>query len=610
MISDVKNYPISVLFDIDAKIVYTIPRYQREYTWSRWNWEALFDDVLECDSAYFLGSIICINQSKDALDIQELELVDGQQRMTTISLMFLALYATLKEHEEEMDEDQRVELVNLKNRLLIKKTERTRVNPQHQNFNNDDYRFLVAKQGLLKNIPQPKNAGNRKIHKCYRYFMTRIDEYLDKQPDYLDSLLKLLEKFLTASIVKIQVESHADAYTLFESLNNRGVPLTPIDIIKNKLLAELEKIEPESIGHNFNNWQALLEYLGDDYGVQERFFRQYYNAFKNDLAAVIEVPVATKSNMIRIYEKLIREDPQGFIDRVTDAGKLYALILGRCMDESQAEQFSSLQDPYKSLERIQGAPAYLMLMHLLTYRDRYALQPEHFSRITKQLVAFFVRRNITDFPPTYDLTRLFMQIVDQLQTSRQSSANGHVITGDKIVSRTLACLAANAASDDLFEEKLSGQIYDENSWATRFILCALEEQSMTKETKRDLWRYENKQYVWTIEHVFPQGDNIPKAWVDMIAAGDASKAKEYQDKYVHQLGNLTISGYNSALGNKSFVEKRDRQKDGSPVGYRNGLWLNEELAEAESWSIEQIQERTNALVHQVLGLFKMDRGEE
>ena len=118
MISDVKNYPISVLFDIDQKIVYSIPRYQREYTWSRWNWEALFDDVLESDSAYFLGSIICINQSKDAFEVQELELVDGQQRMATISLLFLALYAIMKEHEEELDEDQRVELTRLRRGAL------------------------------------------------------------------------------------------------------------------------------------------------------------------------------------------------------------------------------------------------------------------------------------------------------------------------------------------------------------------------------------------------------------------------------------------------------------------------------------------------------------
>ena len=115
-------------------------------------------------------------------------------------------------------------------------------------------------------------------------------------------------------------------------------------------------------------------------------------------------------------------------------------------------------------------------------------------------------------------------------------------------------------------------IYDENAGVTRFVLCALAEQSMTKESWVDLWKYEGKLFVWTIEHIFPQGDNIPAPWVTMIAGGDEKKAKAIQETHVHKLGNLTISGFNSALGNKSFQEKRDRtDSKGREVGYKNGL---------------------------------------
>ena len=123
------------------------------------------------------------------------------------------------------------------------------------------------------------------------------------------------------------------------------------------------------------------------------------------------------------------------------------------------------------------------------------------------------------------------------------------------------------------------------------------EPSVTKEM-RGLWdRNDSGSYVWTIEHVFPQGKNIPVAWVEMIAGGDVVKAKQIQMECVHTLGNLTITGYNSNLGNMPFIDKRDRKAPhGARVGYRNGLNLNEDLVNVDSWTEEQIKNRTKKLV--------------
>jgi len=603
MISDVKNYPISSLFDIESKVVYTIPRYQREYTWNRGNWEALVDDVLEAEGAYFLGSIICINQSSDALEVQELELVDGQQRMTTLSLLFLALYSCLKDREADLDDEQRVEMINLKNRLMVKKTERLRINPQHQNQNNEDFRSLCSECGLLKKVVKPRHAGNRRIYKCFQYFKDRLLTQAQKQPQEVDGLLSLLSRFLTATLVKIQVATHADAYTLFESLNNRGVPLTPIDIVKNKLLAELEKRTPDSVDASFDRWQELLEYLGDDYQVQERFFRQYYNAFRYELAAKAkDVPVATRSNIIRIYEALIKDDPEGMLDGILASGKHVALLLSRSKDEELLERFADILPLFKQLERVQSAPSYLFLMHLFHHQVRYQLEASHFASVIRQLVAFFVRRSVTDQPPTYALTPHFMALTDTIRRSHEGDAP---LTGQILVDHALENLRSFAASDTLFQEKLSGPIYEEKVDATRFILCALEEATMTRETWKDLWKHDGKLYVWTIEHILPQGANLPKAWIEMIADGDAAKAKELQSSHVHRLGNLTISGFNSSLGNKSFAEKRDRSQDGKAVGYRNGLTLNTVLAQADAWTVPMIEVRTAELVERTVQLFRM-----
>lgn len=142
---------------------------------------------------------------------------------------------------------------------------------------------------------------------------------------------------------------------------------------------------------------------------------------------------------------------------------------------------------------------------------------------------------------------------------------------------------------------------------TRYILTVIASPSVTKEMK-SLWeRYASGNYVWTIEHIFPQGKNIPDEWVKMVADGDMSKAIEVQEKQVHTLGNLTITGYNSKLSNMPFVTKRDRKDvNGANVGYRNGLNLNDELVNTDTWTSEQIQERTDKLVGLTLKAFDFD----
>ena len=595
MIKSVNNYPVSQLFDIDAGVVYAIPRYQREYSWNKNQWENLFDDVLENDPGYFLGSIICINQSIDTLEVQKLELIDGQQRLTTLSLLFASVYHALKINESDLDDEQRVELINLKRKLVLKKgNDLIRLIPQVQNHNNADYRAVLSEIRIIAEYDVPAYAGNRKIFRAYRYFQDRITQMIDGRSNQLGTIIEFLNKISLACLVKIEVASHADAYTLFESLNNRGLPLTAVDMIKNKFLAKLESIEPGKVDHYFGSWNRLLGYLGDDYAVQERYFRQYYNAFKDDLKEVHQVPVATRSNLIQIYEKLINHDAKDCLQKISSAGKLYSLILSRNKDDT----LNGLEKSFKDLERIQGAPSYILMLYLLVRKKELELRNDHLLLIIKLLVRFFVRRNLTDMPPTRDLNRLFMTAIDKI--------NG--LHGDEILKSLEQKLISVSSSDDVFQSKLEGQIYEENSGVTRFILCKIAEQAMTKETWVALWRSENKQFVWTIEHIYPQGENIPQPWITMIAGGNEKKAKEIQQTHVHKLGNLTISGFNSVLGNKSFEEKRDRtDRQGRAVGYKNGLKLNEDLANATGWSVNQIEARTKKLVHQITKEFKLQR---
>lgn len=587
MIKSVYNYPVSTLLDIESGVVYAIPRYQREYTWSRAQWDALFDDLLENEPNYFLGSIICINQSQDALSVQSLELVDGQQRMTTLSLFLAAIYQSFRV-QPNLGMEQQIELYNLKHKLVLKKkSDQPRLIPQVQNYNQQDYFAVLGKVGILDDVEQMQHAGNRRVLKAYRHFLWRIEQYLQGLSDPVASLQALLDKVNTATLVKIEVAGHSDAYTLFESLNNRGVPLTAIDLIKNKLLAVLEAKDSGSIDKHYNRWKKVIDALGDDYAVQERFFRQYYNAFKPDLKDIVSVPVATKSNLMQVYEKLIAHDAESFLQAMIRLSAHYAQIVGyRAVPEQP-----KLSGLLLSLDRIQGAAAYLLLMVLFERKDTLELEQEHLEQVVHFLIAFFVRRNTTDLPPTRDLTRIFMDVAETVLA----------LKGQAVVSHIQQRLTGESASDEQFEKSLKGPIYEDNKAVCRFVLCALEESRMTVETRVDLWSLKGKQYVWTIEHIFPQGENIPDTWVQMIANGDAALAEQHRQTYAHCLGNLTISGYNSALGNKSFAEKQSRlDSQGRKVGYNNGLHLNQALVNETSWTVDKLKARTDLLVQEVL----------
>ena len=587
MIKSVYNYPVSTLLDIESDVIYVIPRYQREYTWSRIQWDALLDDLLDNELHYFLGSIICINQSQDSLAIRELELVDGQQRMTTISILLAAIYDIFNK-QLNLVMEQQVELYNLKYKLALKKMpNQPRLVPQVQNNNQQDYFSVLDSIGILQDIEMAAHAGNRRVFKAYRHFHSRINQYLEHSDNPIIKLQELLEKVNTATLVKIEVASTSDAYTLFESLNNRGVPLTAIDLIKNKLLAVLESQDKGSIDKQYNRWKKVIDALGDDYAVQERFFRQYYNAFKPSLKQIVSVPVATKSNLIKIYEKLITQDAEGFLQTMIRMSEYYAHIVSYRAVPNQPKLSSLLL----SLDRIQGRPAYLLLMVLFECKADLKLQDIHLEQTVEFLISYFVRRNATDLPPTRDLTRIFMDVVESIMT----------LQGDEVVKHIQTRLKAESASDEQFKKSLKGPIYEDNKAVCRFVLCALEESRMTRETQVDLWALKGKKYIWTIEHIFPQGDNIPIDWVEMISDGDTELAEEYRQAYVHCLGNLTISGYNSALGNKSFEDKKNRvDKQGRKVGYNNGLYLNESLIEQDSWSVQKIEDRTDRLVAEIM----------
>lgn len=614
MIKTVDQTTVAEIFSINSDKIYRIPKYQREYTWGINDWDALFNDVTDNEHGYFLGSYICVNSG--SLNGTILEVIDGQQRFSTLMLLLTALYEKLSEHKDDMDDDDRNDLANLRSELANKKqtfaangkkkTEyKQRLFLQKQNMNDEDFSYILYDNGIITDQKtKPLNFGNRRIAKAYRHFGKLIEdevvEIRNEHPNITEvgALFGIVRKFETAVLVGIEVDTNKDAYMLFESLNHRGVPLSALDLIKNTLIAQAE--DASDADNSYEKWKYILNCVGqDDYSVQERFFRQYYNAFREELNEPYPKTdkryylgyLATRTTLLDIYEKMIKDDYKRFLDDLSEKAERYSVIV------NNSDETHEYTDTLLDLSRISGAPSYILLLYLMSNQNVLNLTDTDLNEIIKVLITFFVRRNVTDVPNTRKLTQLFMDIIAEVK----------LLQGNSIVQVVRDRLQAVSASDDSFEEKLRGPVYDENPEAARFVLCSIEAQHQTKEIYADLWsRDNNKKYVWTIEHIFPEGENVPAPWVQMIAGGDMALAKQHRANYVHTIGNLTITGYNQNLSNMSFEQKRDRKsKDKTKeIGYKNGLYLNRGVVNQTEWTVDKIKSRTDELVNILLDMYR------
>ena len=157
MIRHVEQKSVSQVLP-DDKIIYKIPKYQRKYTWGQNEWDLLFNDVIENDEGYFLGSTICVALPGSAFGATYLEVIDGQQRMTSLSILLSVLYTKLLKHKDELDIDSMTDLNNIKRQLAYKQDDKyvPRLQLQIQDNNQADYNFLLYESGIIENAEELK----------------------------------------------------------------------------------------------------------------------------------------------------------------------------------------------------------------------------------------------------------------------------------------------------------------------------------------------------------------------------------------------------------------------------------------------------------------------
>ena len=252
-----------------------------------------------------------------------------------------------------------------------------------------------------------------------------------------------------------------------------------------------------------------------------------------------------------------------------------------------------------------------MLLYLVSLDARHLENPKVLGQVVDLLARYYVRRNVTDKPPTRQIDQALIDVVE--------SCAARLKAGKKLAFQWLVdelMKHASPASLSEFKGALGGHVYDNNSAMTRYVLIQLDQLHHSREYKPDLWARDDKgRFVWTVEHVLPQAEKLPDHWVKMIAGGDRQQAADIQDAWVHRLGNLTLSGYNSDLATAAFGKKQKLSKDRSflgqkiNIGYQNGLFLNSlafrtktgkhSLADAPDWNAAMIESRTKVLMDMI-----------
>lgn len=545
------------------KTQFIIPVYQRNYDWSIGQCKQLLDDIIEVGghrkmNAHFIGSIVYVHDDVyTSSKVKELTVIDGQQRLTTLTLIYMVLYWLAK----ELNEDH---LVNeISETYLINKyspdDEKLKLRPTDNNEK--------ALKYLLRSDPSEEFAEFSKIVDNFNYFKGRITS--DNRQMVSNGLSKLM--FVEVSLDR----DKDDPQRIFESLNSTGLELAQADLIRNYILMGLNRKDQYKIYHNY--WEIIEKLAKDETHNVSRvseFIRDYLtlknkyipNKGKVYLEFKEKFPIAT---LDELEENLI-----GIKSLVKHYNKLIN-------PKNESDKVISLQLEY--INRLEVNVAYPFLMKVYDDYSNAVIDKQTFLNILELVQSFTWRRFILALP-TNALNKIFMNLYDKVDVGNYLLSIQRSLLQRSGVQR----FPRNAEFVDALKVK---DVYNIKSKNRTYLLERLE-------------NFENKEPVLiegnediTIEHIFPQSPD--SKWKLDLSNEDFLFIKE---NYLNAIGNLTLSGNNGKLSNKPFLEKRDL-KD---AGYTDSrLWLNKYLSHIDKWDRLEIEKRFEVIAARALQIWKL-----
>jgi hypothetical protein len=549
-------------------LTYCIPRFQRDYSWSEVEWEDLWTDILETtrdggEPAHYMGYLVLQSQNEKTFDV-----IDGQQRLTTLSIVVLATLRNLKKlidngadaerNKQRLDQLRQTYIGYLDPVTLVPRSKIT------LNRNNDNYyqTYLVP----LERLPQRRiRASEHLLRKASDWFEKKIEEYIKPTPvseagKKLASLIDVMSDRLSFTVITVTDE--LNAYKVFETLNARGVRLSATDLLKNYLFSvvhssdehehEMKKLE--------DRWEYLVSRLAEENFPD--FLRMHW---------ISRHSLVRQSELFKVIRSKVRNREDAF-----------ALLRG--LDEDM--------DTYLGLTKPDGASwskdtkYYANLLRLFSVRQPFPvlmaakriLSDTEFEVLMRVFALLSFRYNVICSLQANEQERVYSTLSSKISTGQITSL-AQIIEGLKTL------YVSDDAFKSAFEDKIFRTTQSRNKKIIKYILCELEYQKSGN-------RPDSEDNAFNIEHVLPENPS----------GGDWEEFTDEEfEAYVYRIGNMTLlnATRNREIQNYDYTQKR-------PVLSESQFQITNELAsDAEIWNPMAIATRQRKLAQLASGIWKV-----
>ena len=546
----------------EAKTFFAIPVYQRDYNWQEKHCKQLFEDILNVGkdidiTSHFIGSIVYIHEGVYGIGEKEFYVIDGQQRMITITLLHIALYHRLKESKEEYaDEIYELYLVNKFSKRDIK----LKLLPPEENLN-------ILNKILEENWEELEEYQDRNIVKNYKFFKEIISNYSNEEIEYL---LAGLDKIIYVDIA-LEKDKY-DPQKIFESLNSTGLDLSQGDLIRNYILMDLEREKQNLVYKNL--WLPIENNCKISLGNE---IKNYVSDFIRDYLTLKNGKIPSKPKVFEEFKEFYDKNNDEQLEDIKNFSEEYSHII-----KPNTEKDKDIRKELENLKVLDQTVINTFLIGILRDYRKNKIVKNEILEILKLLQSYIWRRFITE-KPSNALNKIFQGMYLRISKDQKYY---------KSLEESL--LNQDFPTDDELKEALKTKNVYKDKEKLRYVFKELENYN-----HNELIDFENEKI--TIEHIFPQKPN--KSWKEKYSDYELEEMKTFKDT----ISNLTLTGSNANLGNKSFLEKRNDDIH----GYKNSkLYLNKYLSKLNEWNLSAMEGRFEELFKNIVKVWKRPENSE
>ncbi|WQY67377.1 DUF262 and DUF1524 domain-containing protein [Helicobacter pylori] len=555
---DAKATTLLNFFEQTQTNQFVIPIYQRVYSWGKEQCEQLWDDIIKIGgndkmNGHFIGSILYVLDSNTHSN-NTLLIIDGQQRITTITLLFIALRNYLNDEDEFLE---KFSCQKIQNRYLINSDEK----------GDKKFKLILSesdKDTLLSLIDKNKRKPSEPSLKIVENFKL-FEKWIRKNTDKLETIFKGLEKLM---IVWIALEKGKDdPQLIFESMNSKGIELTQTDLIRNYIIMETEVGKQEDFYNQY--WRAMEENFKQSEKQSKR--EDLFNKFVRHYLTIKTGKIPNEKRVYEAFKDYRQKEGIGIEDLLKDLKKYCGYF---CQIAFKKEADKDLNKALSFLVDLEMDVVYPLLLELYSDYSDGVLSEQDFTSIIYLTESYICRRAVCGLG-TNSLNKVFPFVTKKINKDQY-------LESIKVHFGYLTEKQRFPNNDEFKEHFITIDFY--HFQKREYFLERLE----NFEREERVYTHE-----YTTEHIMPQ--TLDLEWERDLGGN----FQAIHEKYLHTIGNLTLTGYNKEYNNKPFKEKRDMEK-----GFKQSpLRFNQSLRDLEVFDEKEIEKRANYLADWALKIW-------